>query len=252
MKTLVIGDIHHRTNEAEHAIASVPHDQVVFVGDYFDQFGDGRGRAKKTAEWLKESLSKPNRIHLWGNHDLPYFKPTAFSCPGWDDRKHNVINYVLKEQDWRKLKFNTWVDDFLISHAGVHPSFIPRFQKDAPSLQFVQEWLAKQDEGAWQSAYDPICHHHWYWDRGPARGGFYHLGGLLWLDWNQEFTPASFNQIVGHTPDGKNPIRKLEYYTSTNFCVDGLWGGVLVLDSGKPEIWTKQLTNDGTFVRVET
>jgi hypothetical protein len=247
MRTLIIGDIHHRVKEAEHAIASIPHDKVVCTGDYFDQFFDGRGKSRRTAKWLKAFLCDPNNILLYGNHDVPYFKSKAFSCPGWTVEKDRIINYVMKESDWHKLKWHTWVDGFLISHAGVHPSYVPRDL----SLDSLQQWFAEQDEGAWQAACDPVMHHHWYWDRGPARSGFYPVGGLLWLDWNHEFVPTYFNQIVGHTPDSTTPIRRMEGYSSVNYCVDGLWGGVLVIEDGKPEIWTKLLTNDGTFVKVE-
>lgn len=260
MRTLIIGDIHNRIEQADAAIEQVPHDRIVFVGDYFDSFGDGRGKARRTAEWLVESIHKENRTYLFGNHDVPYFKRTAFSCPGWSPDKDDVVNYIMSEHDWRKMKFYTWVDDWLISHAGVHPMYIPTTIADhsgkhtvwnPPSLDDVKKYMSEQNDGAWKSVCDPICHHHWFWDRGPGRGGDDPVGGLLWCDWRYEFTGTTFNQIVGHTPDSETPIRKQEAYMSVNYCVDGLWGGVLVLEDGKPEIWTKQLTSDGSFVKVE-
>jgi hypothetical protein len=254
MRTLFIGDVHNRYEMAEDAIEKIPHDNVVLVGDYFDSWDDGRGQARKTAEWLVESLTKPNRIHLWGNHDVPYYRSQSFSCPGWEPRKDEVINYVMSDFDWQKIKFYTWVDgeggDWFISHAGIHPSYIPSYH--VGDLAGFKVWLDNQEKGAWQALNARAWNKHWFWDRGQGRSGDDMTGGILWQHWDTEFSGTFFNQICGHTPNGTQPIRKYDAFMSTNYCVDGLWGACLVLDNGKPEIYTKQLTNDGSFVKVET
>src|SRR5690606_22035145 len=70
MTTLVLPDVHNHFAEAEAQIARHPADRIVFLGDYFDSFDDTPAMAAATAEWLKDSLAKPDRLHLWGNHDL--------------------------------------------------------------------------------------------------------------------------------------------------------------------------------------
>jgi len=63
-KIIAIGDIHNHWVEAEQ-IASLydKTHRIIFTGDYFDDFGDTAQDAIQTAQWLKESLDKPNRIH---------------------------------------------------------------------------------------------------------------------------------------------------------------------------------------------
>lgn len=275
MRTLVIGDIHNRIETADKIMREVPHDQVVFVGDYFDSFlkigpdgtvyghADGRKVAYKTAKWLKQSLHTPNHVHLWGNHDMPYYKDQMFGYPewmGWNARKHGIINHVMREDDWRKLKFFVWVDDWLISHAGFHscqfPATIPDHSGEHTTwrnvtLNDIREFLDEQDKGAWQSLKENY-RKHWFFDVGPARHGDQIIGGPLWLDWNNEFSGCIFNQIVGHTATSQfPPIRKKESYHSVNYCVDGIWGGCLVLEDGKPEIWLKNPLTDLFYKSLE-
>ncbi len=46
-------------------------------------------------------------------------------------------------------------------------------------------------------------------DAGFARGGLQAIGGMTWLDWNEEFAPVPYvNQIVGHT-QLTNPEEKI-------------------------------------------
>ena len=49
MRTLIIPDLHHRTDHADHWLATQRHDRVVFLGDYFDGFGDNVNDARRTA-----------------------------------------------------------------------------------------------------------------------------------------------------------------------------------------------------------
>lgn len=58
-KLLAVGDIHHRPNLEQIDAASDREkpDLTILLGDYFDH-------ARHTALWLKQSLGKPNRVHL--------------------------------------------------------------------------------------------------------------------------------------------------------------------------------------------
>lgn len=125
MKIIAVGDIHHGPNleQIEAAIEREKPDLTIFIGDYFDQFGDQPEYAYLTAKWLKSSLVKPNRVHIWGNHDLPYGFPEYSFCPGFDPAKERAIRSVLGESDWRKLqlwhliRFNG--EHWLFTHAGL-------------------------------------------------------------------------------------------------------------------------------------
>lgn len=245
MRTLIVGDLHNKWNLAEAAISQIPHDRVVFVGDYFDEIGDGRKKAGKTASWLKKSLSAPNRTHLFGNHDFTYFKP-KFSCPGWNERKHKKVNYILTQDDWKKIRFHTWVDQFLVTHAGVHPCHLPQTN----NIDKVKEWLEEQEQ-EWLELIERnerfgigTKNKHWFLNRSISRGGIDTFPGVLWQDWHEDFASGSWDffapkfilhQIVGHTPTGG--LKKKYWKGSTNYCVDCLWKTCMVIDNGVEEFW---------------
>ena len=85
-KIFVCPDLHEAPNldEVEAAIWREAPSRTVFLGDYFDQFYDTPDDAARTARWHKGSLAEPNRVHLWGNHDLAYGFPNmrVRSSPG--------------------------------------------------------------------------------------------------------------------------------------------------------------------------
>ena len=225
MRTIVIGDIHHQWYSAEKLLRKVPHDQVVFLGDYFDDYGDNPDIAKDTAKWLAYSLRQPNRIHLMGNHDLPY-ACSHILCPGYGYDKALAIQEVMTHDLWGQVEFHYWADDWLLTHAGLHPIFCHRPDQDC-TREYLRHFLKEQSLGAKMAL--KAEERHWYFWVGPARGGHdYAVGGLLWLDFRNEFFPiAGLNQIVGHTPvwsgaqhygvcDGD----KYGIAGSMNYCID--------------------------------
>ncbi|KAF6244438.1 hypothetical protein C6989_09210 [Nitrosopumilus sp. b2] len=52
-KTLIIPDIHNDYNTAKKLSQENPH-KIVFLGDYFDDFGDKVQDATNIAKWLKK------------------------------------------------------------------------------------------------------------------------------------------------------------------------------------------------------
>jgi len=212
-KLVAVGDIHHGPNleQIEAAIEREQPDLTVFVGDYFDQFHDHYDHARRTAIWLKQSLAKPNRVHLWGNHDLPYgFSEYAY-CPGYDPAKERAIRSVLDEQDWAKLKLWHLESRWLFTHAGLS---LPYALTDTVNLR---DYLRTEEKRAWAAltSREP----HWFWSVGMARGGFTPVGGLLWCDWEREFKPVpGLNQVLGHTP--ARTFRVMHGPSSENWCID--------------------------------
>jgi predicted MPP superfamily phosphohydrolase len=149
MKMLVIPDIHEAPNlaEVEDAIAAHSPDLTVFLGDYFDQWGDTPADAGRTAEWLANSLKLDKRRHLWGNHHLPYYLPgvRALSCPGWTSRKYQEAKRFMGEADWQRLTLHHWDGDWLFTHAGWSHSHCP----GGLSIAQKQEYLDEQVKLAW-------------------------------------------------------------------------------------------------------
>src|SRR6266705_1062443 len=129
MNYLIIPDIHTRCGIAEKIVKHHQNDvdKVVFLGDYFDDFGDDPRLASETADWFRHSVNQPNRIHICGNHDVHYwFKDcNEIRCSGYEQFKSIAINDIVTKKDWEKLIFHYVIDDkWLLSHAGVHPTWI--------------------------------------------------------------------------------------------------------------------------------
>lgn len=121
MKILVVPDIHIKHTVAEAIISYVKPDKTIFTGDYFDSHEekDSIRDNEETAIWLKESLKRNDRVHLLGNHDVPYGYFNWYTdCPGWKLEKHAAIDRHMKEADWNKLKFWHMEGNWLFTHAG--------------------------------------------------------------------------------------------------------------------------------------
>jgi hypothetical protein len=207
MNIITIGDIHNHWVEAEE-VASL-YDKthlVIFTGDYFDDFGDTANDAIQTARWLKESLDKPNRIHLMGNHDINYSYlnyrkdesghiQNIYNCSGYDMKKDDVINRVMDEQAWDKIKFAHYENGFWFTHAGIHPHWFEHPIKGMDN-DVINEKLAKATEDylnrTWNETIGAV---------GRCRGGMQRRGGILWLDdYNESLVMSNFKQVYGHTP----------------------------------------------------
>lgn len=234
MKTLIIPDLHHHTGWVKGFLDQHPHDQVVFLGDYFDQFHDGPIQARETALWLKEMLQNKKAVFLFGNHDMGYAfprNPWLTYCPGFSEEKREAIDNILKPEDWKKLKLHHWVDGWLLSHAGVS-SHIFGGANDAVTREMIDQTCNEALANADSLEKVPAL------GCGFARGGWQFKGGIIWLCWS-EFEPIpGLNQIVGHTPD---PIprkmilssEKRDASGSQNHCIDTFCRYAGLLENGE-------------------
>ena len=200
-RTLIIPDVHTRFKVAEALIARENPDKTIFLGDYFDAFGDDAETAAQTAAWLKDSMGCKNRIHLLGNHDLAYMDPLGHTCSGFTSSKLEAIRNI--GPDLTKLKDHYWMDEeWLCTHAGLSLTFYCRYGREKlPVRQFLRD-ITERD-------------HSLLYDCGPARGGADPCSGILWCDYSEEFEEIrGTNQVFGHTR-GMMP-RKGSYH----FCID--------------------------------
>lgn len=215
-RTLIIPDIHLKWKKADKIIKHEAADAVVFLGDYFDDFGDSPADAAETANWLVNSLKQPNRIHLMGNHDIHYaVQHRAYKCGGYDQAKEFAINAIMTKNDWKKLQLHTWVGSWLCTHAGLDNHFYHQ--------EFdLKEQLRSTCDIALKTAFNGglpdeiLC-------AGYKRGGNYPIGGIIWCD-TGEFRPImGVNQVFGHTPQRKplwlsTPTYNKNY--TQNLCLD--------------------------------
>lgn len=228
MKSLIIGDVHNLTNLVDEIVNNFGsrYDEIVIVGDYFDSFGDNLELTQQTALWLKARIDEKKIKLIIGNHDIHYFafRNLGVRGSGYSRNKADVINRILKIEDWRELLFFYKTQGFVISHAG------------------IGQHLFHPLNGLDLDVFQVKCREAWYnllhgevseiFNVGKARGGWLPKGGITWQDWDMEFSPVKdLNQICGHTHN--KTIRYKNYDGSVNVCVDCLPHYVLEIDDGK-------------------
>lgn len=237
MRILIIPDIHNFVYYVDKLIGIVPHDKVIFLGDYFDNFYDNPQIVEQTAVWLRHSLNCKNRIHLFGNHDIDYAYPhnNTLLCPGFTQEKSDRINKVLDKEHWDQLKLFHYEDNFFFSHAGINIKEIPFNPNYEPRNPIqLNEWLKECSKVAFKCA-EAGCGHILL--SYGTRMGWKRPGGLLWQDWDDFRAIPNINQIVGHTPD----MTKVRFKyipnkinpNSFNACLDTCGEYYGILEDGK-------------------
>jgi len=211
MKTIIVSDLHNRVDWVEPVLSSIQYDRVIFLGDYFDDFNDTDEDITTVAEWLKLSLTQKKRVHLMGTHDMWYRFPynRFLMASGNTPRKSRIINGIINKEEWNTLLLDWYEQGFLITHAGLHPSFV----KDNSYCRFIKPAIEKALQDVGNGKINPLL------DAGFARGGLQPFGGITWLDWYDEFEPVPYlNQIVGHTQLRYPEEKSIE--NSKNYCLD--------------------------------
>jgi len=245
-KILILPDVHNRHEKVEQIIKSVKPDQTILLGDYFDDFNDDPHSIADTADWFHYSVNQKDRVHICGNHDLHYWfgDNRGLRCSGFDQFKLIAINDFVKKEDWEKLVFfhvlnNKW----LLSHGGVHPSWInpSNFQAGKIAeytLKYVVGRLKNDSVDCKRNLY--AGKNHWFAMPGFSRSNSPYYGGLTWLDWNKEFHPIrGINQLVGHTPN---------YYLNwSNVAAGGTRAESLYIGNSGFTFEESQLSNDASF-----
>ena len=225
MRTLIIPDLHHRTDHADHWLATQRYDRVVFLGDYFDNFGDDVSDARRTAFWLRDRIEKTADIFLLGNHDVAYMFPRCpeLYCPGFTAAKARGISEILRPEHWKRLRVAHAEQGWLLSHAGFHPVWIKE-----PTTERILKRCDQAMQKAKRRVVDPIL------GAGQDRSGSQLVGGALWMDWDSLMPIRGINQVVGHTPG--DSVRERIVPKSRNYCLDVGNGSVAaILVDGKLE-----------------
>lgn len=199
MTTLVIPDLHLDHKWAERLIQTNPADEIVFLGDYFDQFDDTADENFAATVWLKGSVKKPNRVHLMGNHDLQYLSH-RWGCSGWTQDKHDIIGIGMRPKTWESLRFFHQSQGWLFTHAGLTLPLAAGFDLSAlPSLEEELQRVARS-----KATRHPLL------EAGRSRGGSQAAGGILWCDWSEFIPVPGLKQVFGHTEKGPASIGTAE------------------------------------------
>ena len=227
MKNLVIPDVHNKHVIAQRIIESAPHDQITFLGDYFDDFGDKPDDVRATAHWLKKITGKK----IMGNHDLSYrwWTNQSLACSGHTGAKRLAINDVLDKQDWDAMVAYVVVDGWLLSHAGFQPQLLPMLDGQINETTLAETW-----EKCVASLHNGMRHP---WAKvSRYRGGIDAVSGPFWCDWREFMPTENVKQMFGHTPDTL-PRYERGYKTET-YCIDTHLHHYAIIEDGAVTVHT--------------
>ena len=211
MKIIIIPDVHNRIDVVETILhKEKDFDRVILLGDMFDRKGDGITEIQEVARWVKWRVHDSRFTFLWGNHDIAYaFRNRTLPAGGYSSQKRAAIWEILNESDFREWKFFWMVQGFLLTHAGLHPNFLPPVWTEQDiTTNNIKDFLWKESERCLVEL-NMDFGYHWFFLAGdarvrPPRG--IETGGLLWCDARSEFIPVpKLSQVFGHTPQGTWP-----------------------------------------------
>lgn len=197
-KTLIIPDIHLKWHVVDAILAHEDnYDSAIFLGDYFDDFGDSVYTNVKMAEWIIRKMEDPRHIFLVGNHDINYMhggKPSV-RCSGYSEAKAKAINDVMGPY-WDRMKWFHFQHDILFSHAGV----TARYAAAPDNREDLEIFLNKEVSHDLTQVFVIGGRPSWILGAGTDRGGLNRLGGILWCDHMNHVPFTSVRQIYGHSP----------------------------------------------------
>ena len=210
---MIVGDIHTHYSKIERIVGKYHKThKFVFMGDYFDQFGDTPELNASTAQWLKTQMEeRPDWVYIVGNHDEVYRPYTTCMCSGFSSQKKTAINEVMQSNDWNKLKYFHHENGWWFSHAGITKYWFQHPMHEEITVDNVQSIIdnaiTKQKTGHGDNA---------IWASSYARGGNHLVGGIVWQDWKDLELIPNFKQVVGHTP-----VKRIQAISdnATNSCI---------------------------------
>jgi len=205
MKVLVIPDVHNKVHLVEGIFKKeTSADRAIFLGDIFDDYDDNPDIVKGVAKWVKRYLADSRVTFLWGNHDVSYAFPNGTTkFYGYTEQKFRAIREILSEDHFAQWKFFWACQGFLLTHAGLHPDFLPPFWREQDvTMDKVKKFLHVESEKCLREISDPQGYH-WFFLIGDARCRFKRgakAGGILWCDAREEFESVpNLSQVFGHT-----------------------------------------------------
>jgi len=233
-RCLIIPDVHQDIAWVERILAredgvDASPDLIVFLGDYFDSHRSPKLRAgvAATCSYLDALRQRYGErvVFLLGNHDVQYLEARASCLARRTPRylryqcgaafSHSAAKQIAKKlspEFWSAARLFVCVNGWLLSHAGLASPLWPFTASAADSLTALE----KASATAMQSIPAPSAPH-LLLQAGRVRGGDAAIGGLTWLDWDDEFADdLPFPQLLGHTASPKGARRK-----GRSWCLDG-------------------------------
>jgi hypothetical protein len=243
---LVVPDVHQDLHFLERCAALAVREgaMLCFLGDHVDAINprwQGEPALRAVAERLPELAEAhgPGCVFLAGNHDVEALRLAKLRAlrllKGEDDFVAQMdaasplaAAYTRLLGAWPSAFLRSWglaatAYGYLLSHAGVSRRLWPWGagpKSEAQITAFISQ--ANEDWARWLETGEesPL------FAAGPARGGRQApVGGLIWLDWDEEFVDdLPLPQLVGHTR-GRDARRK-----DRSWCLDACQSAAALLD----------------------
>lgn len=234
MKTLIISDIHVKIDKLSVILGSVEYDEAVFLGDWFDDFGDTVKSNLDSYRFLETMMKNENHHFLWGNHDIlyAYYGPHT-ACSGWKIEKWLALTAVFDMNLIEsKFKFHHITDNWLLTHAGLSNQIAQKKIKGEVTMKKIDNLLKRETPKALKAL--RTKEKHWFYEAGASRSGRAEAGGILWCDVHNEFQPIEgINQLFGHTPVG---VEAPYLPSGVNICLDTHLNHYIILEDGVAHI----------------
>jgi hypothetical protein len=251
MKTIVLGDIHGRSQWKLIVEMEKP-DQVIFIGDYFDSYDLTAAEQMKNFKEIinYKETTDAHVIMLIGNHDYHYYPEIGnVGTSGYQHTAAPAISQLIDENR-NHLQMAYSIDDYLFTHAGVSSEFMDNvFGKDGWKTEEISSLL---------------CQQFWHKPKTFEFGMAVDLKKMSWLDSsgdNREQSPiwirprslmnVNYNtlrkqviQVVGHTQVKKLDIEGMATGNRYYFidCLDTS-GEYLIIEDGvvKSNTWKSEV-----------
>ena len=243
-KVLVIPDVHMDVRVIEHGIEladKLRADQIVMLGDYFDDWFAVDSQYDEMIKYLKNLLNRrKDIIPLLGNHELSYL---GYPCSGHRKSVKSKVYNALKE-DFRFL-YCVAIDGILYSHAGATQQWL--LENKIVTTNMLRYKMSKKAGAAFlesrinAAGWEPMKR------VGPARGGK-SIPSPLWCDLTELISNEipTVKQVVGHTPISEIECIGNCWFTDV-FSNNNISDEYLFVVDGKPEIkhYNQEFYDDG-------
>lgn len=212
MSTLVVGDMHAKEEailkRVDVAIEKLGISEVVFLGDYFDEWHASDKlmlqAINELEHWARTKREQGVTLQfLLGNHDMSYLRHEVGA-----GTHQNLFTEVCSTLEFLEVKIAAVMGSYLLTHAGITNAWARKFLgntlntnfKEAPqhsciSPEIIASELNAMLKSGSKDKLDAL------YTAGAERGGF-GLPGPLWAGKQELSKDAIYglNQIVGHTP----------------------------------------------------
>lgn len=211
IQILIIPDVHGRSFWRD-AVTAHPDAQVVFLGDYLDQYGYEHISDDQAICTFKEILalkrSRPDSVHvLLGNHDMAYVDQ-RISCGRHKWLDEFPIRCIYRDaEDILELACDLTAGGrrFLFSHAGVSSGWLSLHQDlfaDMPVCGALFDMMYRTPELR-DHLIEALA------DVSRARWGESRYGSMIWADVREMMDPGmqipGFVQVFGHSQQEIEP-----------------------------------------------